>query len=62
MVRGGASAPVVFYAGAIDPDRGIPPGAFGLTNRPDELYHLVMDVVGSSASDRVTGEVARGRR
>jgi hypothetical protein len=25
--------------------RGTPPGAFGITNRPDELIHLVLDVL-----------------
>lgn len=37
--------PVVFYVGSIDLERGVPRGAFGLTNRPDELLHLVMDAL-----------------
>ncbi len=41
----GHRLPVIFYIGVIDPQRGIPPGAFGITNRPDELLHLVLDVM-----------------
>jgi len=33
--------PVIFYVGRLDP--GIPAGAFGITNRPDELLQLIMD-------------------
>lgn len=36
---------VVFYVGHVDPSMGVPPGAFGITNRPDELLHLVMDAL-----------------
>jgi CheY-like chemotaxis protein len=35
--------PVVFYAWRLDPVAGTPPGALGITNRPDELLHLVLD-------------------
>ena len=34
---------VVFYVGRVDADRGVPAHAFGITDRPDELLHLVMD-------------------
>jgi CheY-like chemotaxis protein len=37
--------PVIFYVGEFNPDRGVPPHAFGLTNRPDELLHLILDVL-----------------
>ncbi|MCI0515817.1 response regulator [candidate division KSB1 bacterium] len=37
--------PVIFYIGVIDPERGTPAQSFGLTNRPDELLHLVIDAV-----------------
>jgi CheY-like chemotaxis protein len=37
--------PVIFYVGEFDPARGVPPFAFGLTNRPDELLHLILDVL-----------------
>jgi hypothetical protein len=34
--------PVIFYVGRLS--GGVPIGAFGITNRPDELLHLVMDI------------------
>lgn len=37
--------PVIFYVSVVDEDRPLPPGAFGLTNRPDELLHLVVDAL-----------------
>jgi CheY-like chemotaxis protein len=37
--------PVIFYVGEYQAEKGVPPFAFGLTNRPDELLHLVLDVV-----------------
>lgn len=37
--------PVIFYVGVIDLDKGIPARAFGITNRPDELLHLALDVL-----------------
>lgn len=37
--------PVVFYVGVLDERRGPPPGCAGITNRPDELLHLVLDVL-----------------
>jgi len=37
--------PVIFYIGNVNADKGIPPRAFGITNRPDELLHLVLDVL-----------------
>lgn len=37
--------PVVFYVGVLDSSKGVPPYAFGITNRPDELLHLVIDVL-----------------
>ena len=36
--------PTIFYAGAVDWDRGTPPYAFGITNRVDHLLHYVMDI------------------
>ena len=40
-----AGTAVVFYVGRVDHAAGVPPGAFGITNRPDELLHLVMDAL-----------------
>ncbi len=37
--------PVIFYVGEFAPERGLPPFAFGLTNRPDELLHLILDIL-----------------
>ena len=37
--------PIVYYAGRLDRTRGAPAGAFGITNRPDELLHYVFDVL-----------------
>lgn len=39
------TTPVIFYIGIFDPKLGIPGGAFGITNRPDELLHLVLDAL-----------------
>ncbi len=45
-VRELASRPAtIFYTGLVDRERGTPPGAFGIMNRPDELIHLVLDVL-----------------
>jgi hypothetical protein len=35
--------PLIFYVGRVSP--GVPPGAFGITNRPEVLWQLVMDVL-----------------
>ena len=37
------NTPIVFYIAQFDEQRGIPQGASGITNRPDELLHLVLD-------------------
>ena len=39
------SIPVIFYIGVIDPTKGVPAQAFGITNRPDELLHLTLDAL-----------------
>ena len=36
---------VIFYIGEYEPRLGIPVGAHGVTDRPDELLHLVLDVL-----------------
>lgn len=42
----GVDVPFVFYVGQVDPGKhGIPGGAFGLTDRPNELLNLSMDVL-----------------
>jgi CheY-like chemotaxis protein len=45
LAKAAPSSPVVFYVGAVRPELGTPIGAFGLTNRPDALLHLVLDVL-----------------
>jgi CheY-like chemotaxis protein len=35
----------IFYIGVVDWERGTPPYAFGITNRPDDLLHYVLDVL-----------------
>lgn len=37
--------PFIFYVGTLDPTKGVPPYAFGITNRPDELLHLILDAL-----------------
>jgi CheY-like chemotaxis protein len=39
----GRGEPVVFYIMNLDRSRGTPGDAVGITNRPDELVHLVLD-------------------
>jgi len=45
MRTGGIDVEVIFYVGLINPLAGVPPGAFGITARPDELVHYVLDVL-----------------
>ncbi len=37
--------PLIFYIGNYVPKDGVPKQAFGITDRPDELLHLVVDVL-----------------
>jgi CheY-like chemotaxis protein len=41
----GFQQPVIYYVGRPNPDAGVPAGAFGLTNRPDQLLQLVIDAL-----------------
>lgn len=45
MIENDLGLPVIFYIEDYDPDLGIPFGAFGITNNPAELMHLVMDAL-----------------
>jgi hypothetical protein len=49
-VRQGIEQRTIFSVGQLDGDKGVPPHAFGITNRVDELLHLVFD-----ALERVRG-------
>ncbi|MFD8390536.1 hypothetical protein ACFV2N_15340 [Streptomyces sp. NPDC059680] len=37
--------PVIFTVGRYEPERGVPAYAFGITNRIDEMIHLVFDAL-----------------
>ena len=37
--------PVVFYVGSVDASQGIPPNSFGITDDPEELLHLLLDIM-----------------
>jgi len=41
----GFQQPVIYYVGRPNPDAGVPLGAFGLTNRPDQLLQLTIDAL-----------------
>ena len=41
----GINRPTIFGVRQLDPDRGIPPYAFGITNRTDELLNLLFDAL-----------------
>jgi CheY-like chemotaxis protein len=41
----GFAQPVIFYVGHPEPGAGVPAGAFGVTNRPDQLLQLVIDAL-----------------
>jgi hypothetical protein len=41
----GIAMPIIFYVGSLKPDAGMPPGAFGITQRPDVLLTLVGDAL-----------------
>ena len=40
-----ADTPVIFYIGVMEPGKGVPEHAFGITDRPDELLHLTLDAL-----------------
>ena len=41
----GCRTPIVFYVGNLEQSRGVPAGAFGITDHPEPLIHLVLDVL-----------------
>jgi len=41
----GLFCPLIYYVGHVDQSRGVPPGAFGIADRPDEVMHLILDVL-----------------
>jgi CheY-like chemotaxis protein len=44
-IKRGIMQPMIFTVGHYEPDRGVPPFAFGITNRVDELFNLIFDVL-----------------
>jgi len=44
--------PMIFYVHKLKPGAGTPEGTFGITNRPDQLLHLVPDALGRSRGSR----------
>ena len=45
QIEKGIRIPTIFYITKYDEARGTPPYAFGITNRPNDLLHLVMDII-----------------
>lgn len=45
LLQAGTDLPTIFYVGNADRSLGVPPFAFGITDRPDMLFHLVFDVL-----------------
>lgn len=45
LAPAGHHEPVVFYIGRLNVSAGVPPGAFGITDRPDELLNLTLDAL-----------------
>jgi CheY-like chemotaxis protein len=41
----GYQQPAIFYVGRPNPTAGVPPGAFGVTIRPDQLLQLTIDAL-----------------
>jgi len=45
LAAAGRREPVFFYVGRLNSNAGVPPGAFGITDRPDELLNLTLDAL-----------------
>ncbi len=41
----GYDIPLIFYIAALQPEKGVPPFAFGIAEYPSDLIHLVCDVL-----------------
>ena len=50
----GFRQPVIYYIGRPNPDVGVPAGAFGVTNRPNQLLQLVTDALSRVRANRRT--------
>ncbi len=45
MRAAGLNMPLIYYVSELDKTKGVPIGAFGITDDPNELIHLTLDVV-----------------
>lgn len=45
LLMQGIDLPIIFYTGYIDRAKGTPPFAFGIADMPNDLIHLVLDVI-----------------
>jgi hypothetical protein len=45
FATGVTTAPVIIYCSKDSNEYGVPARTFGLTNRPDELFHLILDAL-----------------
>ncbi len=45
MRAAGLNMPLIYYVSELDKAKGVPVGAFGITDDPNELIHLTLDVV-----------------
>ena len=52
------STPVIFYVGNYIKKEGVPKQAFGITDRPDELLNLVVDVLERKGNKSSYGRAA----
>ncbi len=45
LLQKGIDIPLIFYTSSVDRSKGVPPYAFGIADLPNNLFHLVMDVI-----------------
>ncbi len=45
LVKEQIDLPMIFYVGHVNRSKGVPPYAFGIAALPNELFHLVLDVL-----------------
>lgn len=43
VIKNYLSIPIIYYVGNLNKELGTPPYAFGITNSPFELFHLIVD-------------------
>lgn len=45
LIGKGIDLPTIFYIGYFERNKGVPPYAFGITDIPNDLIHLILDVI-----------------